>query len=156
MNGSNSPGSTRGSCAQSGKTSSQVTQRVGQSDRTELLKYDSVGTHLPVGTLCDVKDGDHKPAGQKQGWSPGVLPSTAPMKTAQIPPGWSPLPILLGGLGPRTLCTSHPDQAPSSCLGPRTLCSFNTSSHSLGMHSSRAGRLREFSSSLLSSLRWGD
>lgn len=95
-----------------------------------------------MGTLYDVKGGDHKPAGQKQGWSPGVLPSTAPVKTAQIPPAWRPLPILLGGLVPRTPCASHPDQAPSSCLATCTLHSFNTSSHTPGVHNSRAGRQR--------------
>ena len=58
---------------QSGKGLSQVTQRVGHGDRTEYSKHSSAGTHLPMGTLCDVKDGDSKPAGQKPGlgsWGP--------------------------------------------------------------------------------------
>lgn len=45
-----------------------------------------------MGTLYDVKGGDHKPAGQKQGWSPGVLPTQPLLKELRfhLPGGLSP------------------------------------------------------------------
>lgn len=39
----------------------------------------SAGTHLPMGTFCDVKDGDSKPGGQKQDLGTGVPPVGQPL-----------------------------------------------------------------------------
>lgn len=101
----------------SGRGLSNVTQQIGHGDRTEYTTHRSAGTHLPMGTLCDVKDSDSKPAGQKQGLGYCDRSQHGPCKEAQIPSAWSylPFPSSSGGLVPRPPRTSLPDQAPCLC-----------------------------------------